>query len=134
MYGYQKTLRLVLLEYLLAMLAHVIYGYFKFGSDIGLIVLVVAGMMSAITFIVSFLVKNRTFVVVFLFVSIAISTTIIGCAEQTLAHSVLILLAVTAGFTIFMQKEYIIISGGISVFTFIIYMIFFKKYLLNGVD
>ena len=80
MYGYQKTLRLVLLEYLLAMLAHVINGYFKFGSDIGLIVLVVAGMMSAITFIVSFLVKNRTFVVVFLFVSIAISTTIIGCA------------------------------------------------------
>ena len=134
MYGYQKTLRLVLLEYLLAMLAHVVYGYLKFGSDIGLIVLVVTCMMSAISFIVSFLVKNRTFVVVFLYVSIVISTTIIGCAEQTLAHSVLIFLAVTAGFTIFMQKEDIFIVGGISIFTFIIYMIFFRKYLLTGVD
>ena len=106
MYGYQKTVRFVMLEYLLVLLFHVVYGYFKFGTDIGLIVLIVSCIMISISFIISLLVKNEDFVVYSLFISIAISTTIIGCAEHTLAHSILIFLAVTAGFTIFMQEKH----------------------------
>ena len=134
MYGYQKTVRLVMLEYLLVLLFHVVYGYFKFGTDIGLIVLIVSCIMISISFIISLLVKNEDFVVYSLFVSIAISTTIIGCAEHTLAHSILIFLAVTAGFTIFMQEKYILFSFVCSCICMLSYALFLKEQLYYAVD
>ncbi|MCR5116236.1 MAG: response regulator [Lachnospiraceae bacterium] len=134
MYGYQKTVRLVMLEYLLVLLFHVVYGYFKFGTDIGLIVLIVSCIMISISFIISLLVKNEDFVVYSLFVSIAISTTVIGCAEHTLAHSILIFLAVTAGFTIFMQEKYILFSFVCSCICLLAYALFLKEQLYYAVD
>ena len=134
MYGYQKTVRLVMLEYLLVLLFHVVYGYFKFGTDIGLIVLIVSCIMISISFIISLLVKNEDFVVYSLFISIAISTTIIGCAEHTLAHSILIFLAVTAGFTIFMQEKYILFSFVCSCICMLSYALFLKEQLYFAVD
>jgi signal transduction histidine kinase/CheY-like chemotaxis protein len=134
MYGYQKTVRLVMLEYLLVLLFHVVYGYFKFGTDIGLIVLIVSCIMISISFIISLLVKNEDFVVYSLFISIAISTTIIGCAEHTLAHSILIFLAVTAGFTIFMQEKYILFSFVCSCICMLSYALFLKEQLYYAVD
>jgi len=134
MYGYQKTVRLVMLEYLLVLLFHVVYGYFKFGTDIGLIVLIVSCIMISISFIISLLVKNEDFVVYSLFVSIAISTTVIGCAEHTLAHSILIFLAVTAGFTIFMQEKYILFSFVCSCICMLAYALFLKEQLYYAVD
>lgn len=134
MYGYQKTVRLVMFEYLLVLLFHVVYGYFKFGTDIGLIVLIVSCIMISISFIISLLVKNEDFVVYSLFVSIAISTTVIGCAEHTLAHSILIFLAVTAGFTIFMQEKYILFSFVCSCICLLAYALFLKEQLYYAVD
>lgn len=134
MYGYQKTVRLVMFEYLLVLLFHVVYGYFKFGTDIGLIVLIVSCIMISISFIISLLVKNEDFVVYSLFVSIAISTTVIGCAEHTLAHSILIFLAVTAGFTIFMQEKYILFSFVCSCICLLVYALFLKEQLYYAVD
>ena len=134
MYGYQKTVRLVMLEYLLVLLFHVVYGYFKFGTDIGLIVLIVSCIMISISFIISLLVKNEDFVVYSLFISIAISTTIIGCAEHTLAHSILIFLAVTAGFTIFMQEKYILFSFVCSCLCMLAYVLFLKEQLYYAID
>ena len=134
MYGYQKTVRLVMLEYLLVLLAHIVYGYFKFGTDTGLTVLIVSCIMISISFIISLLVKNEDFVVYSLCVSIVISTTIIGCAEHTLAHSILIFLAVTAGFTIFMQEKYILFSFVCACICMLSYAVFLPEQLYYAVD
>ena len=80
------------------------------------------------------LVKNEDFVVYSLCVSIAISTTIIGCAEHTLAHSILIFLAVTAGFTIFMQEKYILFSFVCACICMLSYAVFLPEQLYYAVD
>lgn len=136
MYGYQKAVRLVLLEYVIVLLLHVIYAYFHFGAEPskGLIVFVSSCALVALAFIISILIKNEAFVVGFIYFSISISTTIIGCSLHTLGHAPLIFLAATAGLTVFMERRYILVAATCSAGFFLWYAIFLNEYLLYSVD
>lgn len=134
MFGYQKTIRLVLLEYVIVLFLHVLYAYSIFGAEKGLIVFIFSCSLIVIAFIVSILGKREPFVVNFLFINVAIATTLIGIYINTLAHSILIFLAMTAGITIFLERKYILFAGICSGFFFIIYPIFFRDILYSSID
>ncbi len=133
MYGYKNTIRLILIEYLVCMLLHSLYGFLNFGMTVGVNTLVVSCAMIAITAIFILLVKNETVVIIFTFISMIVATTLLGIMVNTLAFSAFIFLAMSAGFTIFMERKYIIYSGVIAVITCSVYMIFFKVHLLKNV-
>lgn len=134
MYGYQKTVRLCLLEYLIVVLAHTLYGYFKFGAEKGLFVLLVSSACLGTSFILSLFVKNEIFVVDFIYFTVAVATTLIGSALGTLGYSVLIFLGMTAGLTIFMERKYIIFAAIVSSIAFIIYPIFLRDKLYESIS
>lgn len=134
MYGYNRTLRLYLVEYFLCLVLHTFYAYYEFGSEMGRIILLISAVMFTASFSFVSLVKNETAVVVFLILSVLISTTLIGYSLDTLAFSVLIYMAMSAGTSIFMEPKYILFTLAFSVPVFILYIIFIPEKLLCNVN
>ena len=125
MYGYRNTVKLCMLEYLMVILAHSVYGFIKFGLNEGLFVLVVAAVMVPITFLFSLLVKNEEIVITGIYVSSIIATTVVGSKLHTIGHCVLIFMCMLCALTIFMKEKIILNSVIISLITFVLYGIFF---------
>lgn len=134
MYGYNRTLKLCLAEYFICLALHSIYAFFNFGIETGRFVLLVSAAMFSITFLFSALVKNEKIVVIFFFISILISTTLIGYILNTLAFSALIYMAMSACASIFMEPKYILYGLFLSVITFTCYIIFIPEKLLCNLD
>ena len=134
MYGYQKTVKLVLLEYLLILLLHVVYAYTCFSIHEGLFVLITSCVMITLSYLITLLFKNQSFVINSFSISIIISTTIIGYVLHTTAYSILIFLAMTAGFTIFMERKNMIFCVISSLAALILYAIFIPDAILLKVD
>ncbi len=133
MFGQQKTIRLVLLEYLIVLFMHVLYAYFKFDAEKGLVVFAISCALIAIAFTVSILVKNEAFVVDFLYFNVAIASTVIGITLDTLAYSILIFLAMTAAITVFLESRYILFAGCCSGVFLILYSLAFRNELYLSV-
>ncbi|MCR5309963.1 MAG: response regulator [Lachnospiraceae bacterium] len=133
MFGYKNSVRLCLVEYLLALVAHIIYAFHSGGMDMGRLILMFSAVMITITFILTVLVPSEKIVVAMIFVSVLLSTTVIGYLLETLAFSVLIFAVMTSCITIFMKAEYIVYAGIFSVMAFISYSIFFPEIILKNV-
>ncbi len=133
MYGYEKTLKLTLAEYLAVLVLHIIYAFTKFGAEKGQIVLLVSSVMIAVTFVLSILVKNQDAIVILEFASVIISTTLIGTLLNTLAFSVLIYMIMSAMVTIFLEPRYIVYAAVMSVIAYAAYIIFLPEAILENV-
>lgn len=132
MYGYVKTLRLCLAEYLLALALHTIYAFLAVDIETGRVVMLVSIIMISVTFIFASLVHNEKIVVIFIFISVVISTTIIGYMLDTLSYSVLVYIVLSAVISIFMESRYILYSMIIGVVAFICYLIFIPEVILKN--
>ena len=133
MYGYKNSVRLSLVEYLLALVAHIIFAFASGGLERGRIVLLVSAVMITLTFILCIMIPNERVVVALIFVSVLISTTIIGCICETLAFSILIFSVMTSVITIFMESKYIIYASVGSSIAFVGYLIFLPDQILKNV-
>ncbi|MCR4728901.1 MAG: response regulator [Lachnospiraceae bacterium] len=133
MYGYKNSIRLCLVEYFLALAVHIIYAFVKHGMEKGRMVLLFSAVMITLTFIMTVMINNEKIVVAFLFFSVLLSTTVIGCVLETLAFSVLIFSVMTTSISIMMEAKYIIYSGAGSALTFLAYTIFLPDYILKNV-
>ena len=133
MFGYKNSVRLSLIEYLLALIAHIIYAFVDGGLEEGRIVLLVSAVMITLTFILCIMIPNEKVVVALIFVSVLISTTVIGCICGTLAFSVLIFSVMTSVITIFMESKYVLYAGVASSVAFIGYIIFLPDQILKTV-
>lgn len=133
MYGYAKTIRLCLIEYLIALSLHTVYAFVKLDDEIGRVVLLVSIVMISLTFFMSAFVKRENIVVGLLFISVIISTTIIGYILDTLAFSVLIFLTMSAITSIFMEAKYLIYSAIVCFVTFTGYIIFLPEKIEKNV-
>jgi len=134
MYGYVKTMRLCLIEYLLSLLLHIGYAFLVFDIETGCKVTVVSAIMLLLTVFVALIIKNEKVVVTFTYISVVISTTIIGYLLNTLTFSVFVFLVMSVIMAIFMEAAYIIYSAVISVVAFIVYLIAFPDKILMNLD
>ncbi len=134
MFGYRNTVKLCMLEYLVVILAHALYGFIRFGRNEGLFVLAVTVVMVPITFLVSLLIKNETTVVTCIYISSVIATTIVGTKLHTIGHCVLIFMCMLCAVTIFLSEQIILNSVIISVITFVIYAIFFHDEIYYSIQ
>ncbi len=134
MFGYKNSIRLCLIEYLLTLVAHIIYAFYYGGLEKGRLVLLFSAVMITLTFIMTVLLTSEKIVVALIFASVLISTTVIGCICDTLAFSVLIFSVMTSIITIFMEKKYVLYAGIGSGIAFIGYVIFLPEELLKNVS
>ncbi|MCR5278268.1 MAG: hypothetical protein K6E19_02395, partial [Lachnospiraceae bacterium] len=129
MYGYKNCIRLCLIEYLLALVVHIIYAFSSGGLELGRVVLLFSAVMITLTFILTIMIPKENLVVALIFSSVLISTTVIGCICGTLAFSVLIFSVMTSVITVFMASKYTLYAGIGTSIAFVAYMIFFPDHL-----
>ncbi len=134
MFGYHNTAKLCLFEYLSAMLLHAVFAFFKVGTAAGIFVLSLTAVMVTLTFLLYVFVKNENIVISGLYLSVIISTTIVGASIGTLGFSVFIFLCLLCGTTIFMKEKQLLICMGMAAVAFVIHLVFFKDILLLTVS
>ena len=114
MYGYTKTMRLFLAEYLMALLLHTVYAFYDKGAETGRIVLWISCVTICATALVVFLVKKEKFVVPFSYLMVLLATAVIGYFLNTLAFSIFIVSVISSCFCILLDAIYIIYMSAIS--------------------
>ncbi len=134
MYGYAKTVRLCLLEYLISLVLHVVYAFYHCGTETGRIVLLVSVIMFTISFILTFAIKKEGVVVFIDCLFMVVSSSVIGYLVETLAYSVLMYAAITVVVALFMETRYILYSAVISVVTLVSYIVFIPEAILKNVE
>lgn len=134
MYGYVKTIRLCLIEYLLILVLHSVYAFSYCGADVGRLVMLISLAMITITFLFAVLIKKEKAVVIIFLISVLISTSAIGYILDTLTFSVLMYMVMTASITVFMEPVYILYSAVASALVFIGYAVFIPEKVLKNVD
>lgn len=134
MYGYVKTIRLCLIEYLLSLVLHIVYAFWVFGTQEGRIVLLISAAAYIITLIMALMIKNEKVVAWVIILSLLVSTTSIGYRLDTLAFSVMIYMVLAASITIFMESKYIIFSAVSCTLISVAYLFIFPEKILKNVS
>lgn len=134
MYGYTKTMRLCLVEYLVALVLHTIYAYIQYGPELGRVVMLISSVMLCVTFLLTVFIKKEKVVIIIVLVSIIMSTSIIGYLLNTLSFSVLIFAVMSGCITVFLEEKYIAYSAVLSVVAFVVYLVAFKEKVLSQLE
>lgn len=132
MFGYEKTVRLCFIEYLLSLALHTAYAFLVKGSTEGRIISLFSVTVFAVTAFLAFLIKREKAVVPMILISALVSTTFVGYRLDTLAFSILIFMAMSASITVFMNKIYVVVSTVLSILSCVGYVIFCPDKILEN--
>ena len=124
MFGYTKTMRLFLAEYLMALLLHTVYAFYDKGAETGRIVLWISCVTIFVTALFVFFVKSEKVVLSFTYAMVLISTSVIGYLLNTLAFSVFILAVITSCISMLLTPIYILYISALSSVAFVCFLVF----------
>lgn len=132
MFGYAKTIRLVILEFLICMAVHVGYVFYKFDVETGIKALIVSIAFAMVSILVSLIIKKPKIVVCTNVLLMILATEYLGVIAKSLAFSAFISIVITASLTIFMEMGYIIYSYVVGMLAALVNYFFFKSYIVSN--
>lgn len=134
MYGYSKTLKLSLTEYVAVIMMHTLYAYLVCGPETGRMVLFGSVFILSVTFVIAFFVKKQRVVVFSIIVSVLLSNFFIGYLINALSFSILICGVLSVCITLFMETLYIVWTGVLSLAGFTAFIIFAPEKIFENLE
>ena len=134
MYGYKKSIKLCLAEYLVCLICYVIYTFVAKDFNTGKAAALISAGVYALTVLVNLIFKNEKVCIYFFFASVLASTSYLSLVTDTLAFAVFLYLLFAVMVTMLVEERYIIIFGAVSLGVSVLYAVVFPEYILLNVS
>lgn len=131
MLGYNKTLRICLIEYFTYFLMHILYAFYLYNSNVPRFVLLFSAVTYSITVVACFLIKKPKVVFAVMVISLLVSTTVLGALVENIGLAPFLFILAAISCANFYEPIDLVVSGAVSFAVLILYSFVFKAQILK---